>query len=147
MVDKEKIDINRILYKIYFTLFYANPQLNLDNAFQLFIVHFGSIKIMASNVSIIGSNQLVLAIHKEFFNHMSFTEFLSMIRSINFHTCASSDYYKAFSTLVERNNYIDWKGLETDGFANYEAQNKKILDEFEHIRQLVTIFNQYIQNS
>ena len=147
IVNKQTIDIKRILFKIYFTLFYANPELNFDLTFQLFIVHFGWIKTMATHVSIISSNELVLAIHKEFFNQMSYTNFLAMVRCINFHTCASSDYYKAFSTLVERKNYIDWKGLETDGFAHYELQNDAILSEFEHMDKLVKSFNQYMQNS
>jgi hypothetical protein len=147
VIEKTKIDIQRMLYMIYYTLLYTNLELKYDLNFQLFIIHFGWIKTMATQVSYIGGNYIVYAIHKEFFQHMSYDEFLLMVRTIKFKDCVFSEYYKAFCSLVDRNNYIDWASLETKGCADYESQNAKISDELENMSQLVKIFNQYIQKN
>ncbi len=145
VINNIKLDVQRMLYKIYFMMFHTNQDLNNELSFQLFIVHFGWIKIMATHVSFIGSNQLVASIHEEFFNYMTYAEFLIMVRCMYFTDCTSSDYYKAFCKIVERNNYIDWKSLETEGCAEYEFQNDNISKELECLHKFVNSFNQYIK--
>lgn len=145
VLNGKKIDINRMLYRIYFTLFNFNPELKFDLTFQLFIIHFGWIKIMSPHLSIIGSNDIILTIYKDYFNPMNYDDFLTMVGCIRFRDCSSSSYYSAFRVIVERNNYIDWSSLETNGCADYNFQNQQISTELERIHKLVNIFNTYIQ--
>jgi hypothetical protein len=143
IVENQYFDIHRMLYKIYFTLTYSNYALRNDYIFQMFLIHFGWIKVMSKHSSFIGSNQVVYTIKQEFFKDMSLLDFLSMVQNLKFHECASTDYYKAFYSLVERADYIDWKSLETNGCADYDFPTQAILEELEHMRNLVRIFKQY----
>jgi hypothetical protein len=141
----KKYDIQRMLFKIYLTLFLSNPEQNFDSCFQLFLVHLGWIKIMANDITFIGSNHVVLAIYVEFFN-LTPPSFLSMISGISFHNINSSGYYKAFSTIYYRIHCVDWNALQNNGCSNDIIPNQNIIAEFEHMNKLVRVFNKLIEN-
>ncbi len=142
--NHKNINVQLMLYKIYITLFEANPSLNFDSNFQLFLVHMGWIKIMSSFNTLITSPQNIsTTIYKEFFSHLSSTEFIKMVVTLKFHSFYSTDYYRAFCTLVDRINYIDWSALEKEGCADYSFINPEIANELDNMQKLVKKFNQY----
>jgi len=145
--DKEKYDVQVMLYKIYFTIIDSNHELKWDPVFQMYLIHFGWIKIFSYKMSVIKADKMMSLIHSEFFGHLSDKDFQNMLSKLRFSEVGSSEYFLAFCKIVERVNYIDWDSLISNGCADYEFEYENISYQLEKMKEFTVIFNKYMEKA